>query len=57
MPFSGPASIEGYQSRIEEILQRQLGRSANQERITMRSTIVAANDPLAQLIDLLEEKQ
>lgn len=57
MPFSGPASIEGYQSRIDEMLQRQLGRSASQERVTMRSTIVASNDPLAQLIDLLEEKQ
>lgn len=57
MPFSGPASIEGYKSRIHEILQRQIGRSTGQEGITMHSTSVTTDDPLAQLIALLEEKQ
>ncbi|WP_306533832.1 PelD GGDEF domain-containing protein [Geobacter sp.] len=57
MPFSGPASIEGYQSRLDEILRRQFGRSIGQEGITMRSAIVAADDPLVQLVDLLEERQ
>lgn len=57
MPFSGPASIEGFQSRLNEILKRQFGRSIGQEGITIRSAIVAPEDPLAQLVDLLEEKQ
>lgn len=57
MPFSGPASIEGYQSRLDTILQRQFGRSIGQEGITMRSTIVTADDPLAQLAGLLEGQQ
>ncbi|RNC69596.1 MAG: hypothetical protein ED859_07250 [Desulfuromonadales bacterium] len=57
MPFSGAASIEGFQSRLNEILRRQFGKTIGQEGITMRSTIVAAEDPLPQLLDLLEDER
>lgn len=57
MPFSGPAAIEGFQSRLNEILKRQFGRNIGQEGITMRSAMVASDAPVAQLVDLLEEKQ
>lgn len=57
MPFAGPASVEGYQARISDMLQRQFGRSLWQDGISLRSTMVAADEPLHQLVDLLVEEQ
>lgn len=56
MPFAGPASIEGYLARLNELLQKQFGKTIGQEGITVRTAMVAADEPLNQLIDLLVEK-
>ena len=56
MPFSGPASIEGYQARLNNMLQRQFSKGLGQDGINLHSMMVAADDPLTQLVDLLTEK-
>ncbi|MBT1071851.1 PelD GGDEF domain-containing protein [Pelotalea chapellei] len=56
MPFAGPASIEGYQARLNELLRKQFGKTIGEEGLTVRSTMIAADEPLYQLIDLLVEK-
>ena len=56
MPFSGPASIEGYQARLNNMLQRQFSKGLGQDGINLHSMMVAADAPLTQLVDLLTEK-
>lgn len=53
MPFSGPAAIEGYQARLNNMLQRQFGLHVGDDGITSYSSLVAADDPLNQLAGLL----
>lgn len=55
MPFAGPASVEGYQARLDEMLHRQFGKKLGVEGLPLRSTMVAADEPLNQLVDLLVE--
>lgn len=56
MPFAGPASIEGYLARLNDMLQKQFGKSVGQQGVSVRSSMVAADEPLNQLVDLLVEK-
>ena len=56
MPFAGLASVEGYQVRIDSMLQRQFGRQLGEEGIRLRSTLLLAEEPLQQLLELLREE-
>ena len=53
MPFSGPAAIEGYMARLNEIFRRDFGMKIGEGAISSHSFMVAADDPLHQLADLL----
>lgn len=56
MPFAGPASTEGYLARLGEMLQKQFGREIGSDGISIRTAMIAADDPLTQLIDLLVDE-
>ncbi|MHB8056760.1 MAG: PelD GGDEF domain-containing protein [Desulfuromonadaceae bacterium] len=53
MPFSGAAAVEGYKGRLNEMLGRDFGAKIDEGGISSRSFMVAADDPLNQLADLL----
>jgi len=55
MPFSGQAAVEGYQARLNDMLHRKFGLRVGKDGITSYSSLVAADDPLRQLADLLVE--
>lgn len=57
MPFSGQAAVEGYQSRLNDMLQRQFGLRMGEGGISTFSSLVAADEPLRQLADLLAEQE
>jgi len=56
MPFCGPAAIEGYMGRLNEMLIRDFNTRLGAGLVYSRSLIVAADDPLLQLADLLAEE-
>ncbi|NTV50357.1 MAG: hypothetical protein HGB32_08860 [Geobacteraceae bacterium] len=53
MPFSGPAAVEGYMARLNEMFRKDFGVKISEGGVTSRSFMVAADDPLHQLADLL----
>jgi len=53
MPFSGPASVEGYMARLNEMFRKDFGVKISEGGVSSRSFMVAADDPLHQLADLL----
>ena len=55
MPFSGSAAVEGYKSRLNEMLGRDFRMKIGDGCISSHSFMVAADDPLNQLADLLTE--
>ena len=55
MPFSGTASAEGYQARLDSVLKKQLQMSLQSPGIFCKSTLVSGEDPLTQLANLLVE--
>ncbi len=56
MPFSGPAAVEGYQRRIDEILSRQFHLGITSQGINFSFAVVSAEDPVQQLAGLLADK-
>ncbi len=56
MPFSGPAAIEGYMARLNEMFRRDFGMKIGEKGISSHSFMVAADDPLNQLADLLVDE-
>lgn len=57
MPFSGSAAVEGYMARLNEMFLRDFGVKVGEGDISSRSFMVAADDPLNQLSDLLADVQ
>lgn len=57
IPFSGPAAVEGYQERLNGILQRQFNLDLSSEGISFHSLMLSAEPPVTQLAALLTEKQ
>jgi len=53
MPFSGAAAVEGYKARLDEMFGRDFGLKIGEGGISFKSFMVAADDPLNQLADLL----
>jgi hypothetical protein len=53
MPFSGPAAVEGYMARLNEMFLRDFGVKVGEGDISFHFFMVAADDPLHQLADLL----
>lgn len=53
MPFSGPAAVEGYMARLSEMFLKDFGVKVGEGGVSSRSFMVAADDPLNQLADLL----
>lgn len=56
MPFAGHASTEGYVARLADMLQKQFGRSLGNDGISVRTAMIAADDPLTQLVELLVDR-
>jgi len=53
MPFSGPSSVEGYIARLNEMFRKDFGVKVGEGGVSSHSFMVAADDPLNQLADLL----
>ncbi|MHB8121002.1 MAG: PelD GGDEF domain-containing protein [Desulfuromonadaceae bacterium] len=53
MPFSGAAAVEGYKARLDEMFSRDFGLKIGEGGIFLKSFMVAADEPLHQLADLL----
>lgn len=53
MPFSGAAAVEGYKARLNEMFGRDFGVKIGEGGISSQYFMVAADDPLHQLADLL----
>ncbi len=56
LPFSGPAALEGYRSRLNDILKKQFQTSFDNEGISLTYVIMTGEDPLKQLDKLLTEE-
>lgn len=56
MPFSGPAAMEGYQSRLNEVLKVQFQMSLKSVGITFKYMLVSCDEPLLQLSNLLADE-
>lgn len=55
MPFSGTASAEGYQARLDSVLKKQCQMSLQSPGISYKHTLVSGEEPLTQLAHLLAE--
>ena len=55
MPFSGTASAEGYQARLDSVLKKQCQMSLQSPGISYKHTLVSGEEPLTQLANLLAE--
>ena len=56
MPFSGPASLEGYQARLNEVLASQFKMTLQHAGITFKYSVLSAEAPELQLANLLTEE-
>lgn len=56
MPFSGPSAMEGYQTRLNEVLKQQFKITLKSPGISFRYTVVSGEEPLAQLANLLVDE-
>jgi len=56
MPFAAPTAIEGYLARLNDVLLHDFGVKLGDGAITARSLVVAADDPVSQLADLLADE-
>lgn len=55
MPFSGPTAIDGYQTRLNDVLKEQFQLSLKSAEITFKYAVVSGEEPLLQLANLLSE--
>lgn len=55
MPFSGVAAIEGYQSRLNEVLKYQYQMTLKSVGIAFKYSVISGDDPLHQLANLLTD--
>jgi len=55
MPFTGPAALEGYQARLNEVLRKQFGMTLQSVGITIKYAVLSGDEPLIQLANLLTE--
>jgi len=55
MPFTGPAALEGYQARLNEVLRKQFSMTLQSVGITMKYAVLSGDEPLMQLANLLTE--
>jgi len=56
MPFSGPAALEGYQGRLNEVLKGQLKMTLQSSGISLRYAMISGDEPAVQLANLLTEE-
>lgn len=56
MPFSGPAALEGYQARLNEVLKSQLKMTLQSSGISLRYAMISGDEPAVQLANLLTEE-
>ncbi|MDK9716440.1 MAG: PelD GGDEF domain-containing protein [Trichlorobacter sp.] len=56
MPFSGPAAMEGYQARLNEVLKGQFKITLQGAGISLKYAVVSADEPVVQLANLLTEE-
>jgi hypothetical protein len=55
MPFSGPTALEGYQSRLNEMLKKQFQIHLDSVELSIRSLVLSSEEPHQQLANLLAE--
>lgn len=55
MPFSGPAAMEGYQSRLNEVLKKQFQISLKSAGISFKYQLLSCEEPVLQLANLLAD--
>jgi len=55
MPFSGPAGVEGFKTRMREVLRKNYGLSFDQDGLRFRSRLVTPDEPQQLLVELLKE--
>lgn len=56
MPFSGPAAMEGYQSRLNEVLQKQFQMNFKSAGISFKYLMLSCEEPVLQLANLLTDE-
>lgn len=56
MPFTGPAAMEGYQARLNEVLKSQFKRTLQSAGISLKYAVVSGDEPPLQLANLLTEE-
>lgn len=56
MPFTGPSAMEGYQSRLNEVLKKQFSMTLKSDGIAFDYTVVSGEEPIIQLANLLTEQ-
>lgn len=57
MPFSGLAAVEGYMTRINDMLLREFNKRIGDDGFSSHSFVVSAEEPLNQLAELLADVQ
>ena len=55
MPFSGPAGIEGYKSRMSDFLRNNYGLAFNRDGVDFRSRLLTDDEPEKFLSELMGE--
>lgn len=55
MPFSGPTALEGYQTRLNGVLQSQFSITLQSAGISFRYAVVSGEEPVVQIANLLME--
>ncbi|MGE3258907.1 MAG: PelD GGDEF domain-containing protein [Geobacter sp.] len=56
MPFSGPAALEGYQSRLNQALKKRFQIRLDSVEFSTRSLVLSSEEPYQQLANLLAEQ-
>jgi len=56
MPFSGTASAEGYQARLDSMLKKQFQMSLQSPDVSCKHILITGEEPITQLANLLAEE-
>lgn len=56
MPFSGPAAVEGYMTRLNEMFRKEFSLRLGEGGLSFHSFTVSADEPLNQLAELLVDE-
>ena len=56
MPFSGPAAMEGYQARLNEVLKSHFKMTLQSSGISLQYAMISGEEPSVQLANLLTEE-